>query len=70
MKGLTANISVFKELYDRFYRSYGEASSERLLELMKNTIGIQRLKQLSQPDLAEFYCEGLAYSTIGPDRIL
>jgi len=61
-----ANISVFKELYDWFYRSYGEASRERLLELMKNTIGIQRLKQLSQPDLAEFYCESLAYSTIGP----
>ena len=65
-----ANISVFKELYDWFYRSYGEASRERLLELMKNTIGIQRLKQLSQPDLAELYCEGLAYSAIGPDRIL
>jgi hypothetical protein len=65
-----ANISAFKELYDYLYRSYGEASRERLLELMKNTIGIQRLKQLSQPDLAEFYCEGLAYSAIGPDRIL
>jgi hypothetical protein len=65
-----ANISVFKELYDYLYRSYGEAPKERLLELMKNTIGIQRLKQLSQPDLAEFYCEGLAYSAMGPDRIL
>ncbi len=65
-----ANTSVFKELYDCFYRSYGEASRERLLELMKNTIGIQNLKQLSQPELAEFYCEGLAYSAMGPDRIL
>ena len=43
---------------------------KRLLELMKNAVGIQHLKQLSQPDLAEFYCEGLAYSAMGPDRIL
>ena len=45
-------------------------SRERLLELMRNAVGIQHLKQLSQPDLAEFYCEGLAYSAMGPDRIL
>jgi len=64
------NRSAFKEIYDWFYRSYGETSKERLLEPMKNAVGIQRLKQLSQPDLAEFYCEGLAYSAIGPDRIL
>jgi hypothetical protein len=65
-----AHISVFKETYDWFYRSYGEASRERLLELMKDAIGMQRLKQLSQRELAEFYCEGLAYSALGPDRIL
>jgi hypothetical protein len=64
------NISVFKEIYDCFFRRYGKASRERLMELMKNTIAIQRLNQLSQPDLAEFYCEGLAYSAMGPDRIL
>jgi hypothetical protein len=65
-----AHISVFKEMYDWFYRSYGEASRERLLELMKDAIGIQHLKQLSQRDLAKFYCEGLAYSALGPDRVL
>jgi hypothetical protein len=64
------NISVFKEIYDYFFSSYGEASREGLLELMKNTIGSQRLKQLSQRDLAKSYCEGLAYSAMGPDRIL
>ena len=64
------NISAFKEIYDWLYRTYGETSRERLLELMKNAVGIQRLKQLSQPDLGEFYCEGLAYSAMGPDRIL
>ena len=65
-----AHISVFKEMYDWFYRSYGEASRERLLELMKDASGIQRLKQLSQQELVEFYCEGLAYSALGPDRVL
>ena len=65
-----AHISVFKEMDDWFYRSYGEASRERLLELMKDAIGIQHLKQLSQRDLAKFYCEGLAYSALGPDRVL
>jgi hypothetical protein len=64
------NISAFKEIYDWFYRTYGDTSRERLLELMKNAVGIERLKQLSQSDLAEFYCNGLAYSAIGPDRIL
>jgi hypothetical protein len=65
-----AHISVFKEMYEWFYRSYGGVSRERLLELMKDAIGIQRLKQLSQQELAEFYCEGLAYSALGPDRVL
>jgi hypothetical protein len=64
------NKSAFKEIYDWFYRTYGDTSRERLLELMKNAASIQRLKQLSQPDLAEFYCEGLAYSAMGADRIL
>ena len=64
------NIYAFKEIYDWFYRSYGETSRERLLDLMKNAVGIQRLKQLSQQDLAEVYCEGLAYSAMGPDRLL
>jgi len=64
------HISAFEEIYNWFYRSYGETSKERLLELMKNAVGIQRLKRLSQPYLAELYCEGLAYSAIGPDRIL
>jgi hypothetical protein len=65
-----AHISVFKEIYDWFYHRHGEASKERLLELMKDAIGIQRLKQLSQRELAKFYCEGLAYSALGPDRVL
>ena len=65
-----AKYICFYRIYDWFYRTYGETSKETLLELMKNAVGIQGLKQLSQPELAEFYCAGLAYSAIGPDRIL
>src|ERR687898_658635 len=49
-----ANRSVFQELYDWFYRSYGEAPKESLLKLMKDAVDIQRLTQLSQRELAEF----------------
>ena len=65
-----ANRSVFQELHDWFYRSYGETPKESLLELMKDAVDIQRLKQLSQRELAEFYCQRLVYSAIGPDRML
>jgi hypothetical protein len=65
-----ANRSVFQELHDWFYRSYGEAPKESLLKLMKDAVDIQRLRQLSQRELAEFYCQGLVYSAVGPDRIL
>ncbi len=65
-----AKRSFFQEMYDWFYRSYGETSKETLLELMKDAVDIQRLRQLSQRELAEFYCQGLAYSAVGPDRIL
>jgi hypothetical protein len=71
MKGdFMANRSVFQELYDWFYRSYGEATKDSLLKLMKGAVDIQRLRQLSQRELAEFYCQRLVYSAVGPDRIL
>ena len=62
--------SIFQELYDWFYCRYGKAPKESLLELMKDDVDIQRLRQLSQRELAEFYCEGLVYSALGPDRTL
>jgi hypothetical protein len=37
---------------------------------MKDDVDIQRLRRLSQRELAEFYCQGLVYSALGPDRIL
>jgi hypothetical protein len=65
-----AKKSVFQELYDWFYLSYGKAPKETLLELMKDDVDIQRLRLLSQRELAEFYCQGLVCSALGPDRIL
>ena len=61
---------VLQELYDLFYRRYGRAPKETLLELMGDDVDIERLRQLSQRELAEFYCQGLVYSAVGPDRTL
>jgi len=61
---------ILRELYDSFYRRYGTIPKETLLELMRSDVEIERLRQLSQRELAEFYCQGLVYSAIGPDRIL
>ena len=61
---------VLQELYDLFYRGYGRASKETLLNLLREDVDSERLRQLSQRELAEFYCQGLVYSAVGPDRIL
>ena len=61
---------ILRELYDLFYRRYGRAPKETLLKLMRDHVDIERLRQLSQRELAECYCQGLAYSAVGPDRIL
>ena len=61
---------ILRELFDSFYRRYGRVPKETLLELMRSDVEIERLRQLSQRELAEFYCQGLVYSAVGPDRIL
>jgi hypothetical protein len=61
---------VFQELYDWFYCRYGRAPKETLLGLMGDDVDIERLRQLSQRELAEFYCQGLVFSAVGPDRTL
>jgi hypothetical protein len=61
---------ILRELYDLFYRRYGRVPKESLLELMRGDVEIERLRELSQRELAEFYCQGLVYSAVGPDRIL
>ena len=61
---------MLQELHDLFYRRYGRVPKETLLELMRSDVEIGRLRQLSQRELAEFYCQGLVYSAVGPDRTL
>jgi hypothetical protein len=61
---------ILQELYDVFYRRYGRVPKETLLELMRGDVEIERLRQFSQRELAKFYCQGLVYSAVGPDRIL
>ena len=62
--------SVFQKLYDYFQGRYGRAPKETLLELMKEDADVERLRQLSRRELADFYCQRLVYSAVGPDRIL
>ena len=61
---------VFQKLYDYFHGRYGRVPKETLLELMKNDVDVEPLRQLSRRELADFYCQRLVYSTVGPDRIL
>jgi hypothetical protein len=61
---------ILQELYDLFYRRYGRVPKETLLQLMRGDVEIERLRQLSQRELAEFYCQGLVFSAVGPDRTL
>jgi len=61
---------MLQELHDLFYRRYGRVPKETLLGLMRGDVEIERLRQLSQRELAEFYCQGLVSSAVGPDRIL
>jgi len=61
---------ILQELYDLFYRRYGRVPKETLLELMRGDVGLERLRQLSQREVAEFYCQELVDSAVGPDRIL
>ena len=61
---------ILQELYDLFYRRYGRAPKQTLLKLMRDDVEIERLRELSQRELAEFYSQGLVYSAVGPDRIL
>jgi hypothetical protein len=61
---------IFQRLYDYFYFRYGRAPKETLLEMMRDDVDIKRLRQFSRRELAEFYCQRLVYSAVGPDRIL
>jgi hypothetical protein len=56
-KEITKNNLDPVELYDFFMSSYAKTSKERLLEFMKTAPDIERLKNLTQAELARVYCE-------------
>jgi hypothetical protein len=70
LESIMTQRPIFQELYDWFYRKYGRAAKETLLELMGDDVDIERLRELSQRELAESYCQRLVYSAVGPDRTL
>jgi hypothetical protein len=55
------------KLFDFFYGSYGKSPKEALLRLLGNRPDIEVLRDLTQKDLAEIYCEGLVYGVMAQD---
>lgn len=55
------------ELFDFFYESYRDTPKERLLQFMKDASDFDRLREMSQDDLAIAYCERAAVA-ITSDR--
>lgn len=52
------------ELFDFMHESYRNTSKEKLLEWMANATDYEELKNLTQRELSEIYCERCVYSTL------
>jgi hypothetical protein len=52
------------KLYDWFFEQYSKLAKSELLLLMKDAPDIDQLRQLSQREIAEEYCERLVYSIV------
>ncbi len=52
--------------FDFFYESYQNVSREQVLEFMANAPNFDKLKDLTQPQLARIYCEQHAYLMMRP----
>ena len=52
------------ELFDFFHESYKHTPKEKLLEWMANASDFAELKNLSQKELSEIYCERLVYEVM------
>jgi hypothetical protein len=55
-------------LFDFMYESYQNTPKEKLLEFMSNAADIGQLKELSQQELSEIYCERCVYSIMSQQR--
>jgi hypothetical protein len=52
------------ELYDFFFSTYRHTPKERLLEFLADAPDLERLKQLSQDELAKYCCERFTYGVL------
>lgn len=52
------------ELFDFMHESYKGTPKEKLLEWMVNAADIAELKNLTQSELSEIYCERCVYSVM------
>lgn len=52
------------ELYDWLLSSYGKATKQQLIQLLKSAKDFDALQELSQPRLAEIFCERTVYSIL------
>jgi len=50
------------------YESYRNTPKEKLLEFMSNAADISQLKELSQQELSEIYCERCVYSIMAQQK--
>jgi hypothetical protein len=57
VKKHTQGVNDPLQLFDWFYNCYRNTPKERLLELMKNGPDQERIKNLSQDELAKIFCE-------------
>lgn len=55
------------DLYDFFFSSYQHTPKERLLEFLASAPDQERLKKLSQQDLAKYCCEWFTYGVLKLD---
>jgi SEC-C motif-containing protein len=56
------------DLFDFMYESYKNTSKEKLLEWMANASDIAELKNLTQTELSEIYCERCVYSRMADQQ--
>ncbi|MGQ0811372.1 MAG: hypothetical protein ACT4OO_09130 [Nitrospiraceae bacterium] len=56
------------ELFDFMHESYKNTPKEKLLEWMANATAYAELKNLTQRELSEIYCERCVYSTMVNQR--
>jgi hypothetical protein len=52
------------DLYDFFFSSYQHTPKERLLEFLAGAPDLERLKKLSQEELAKYCCEWFTYGVL------